>query len=64
MASKKSRCDFCGSRLGMVSYRQGMLRFYRNAHRDGYALRQRQALEAEVKRKSFYDFLILGSPSG
>jgi hypothetical protein len=59
----KTRCDFCGGRLGLISHRKGTLRFCRKAHRDAYEQRQRLNWEAEARRKTFFDFLIRGSPS-
>jgi hypothetical protein len=40
------RCAFCDGRLGLISHRQGKLRFCKKAHGRAYDLQQWQEREA------------------
>jgi hypothetical protein len=51
------RCAFCGGRLGLISHRQGSLRFCRLAHKTEYFERKRDHKVAEDRKKSWLNFL-------
>jgi hypothetical protein len=53
------RCAFCGGRLGLISQREGGLRFWQ-AHKSAYLQRPREQQKAEgrSRRKMWFDFLI------
>ncbi len=51
------RCAFCGARLGLISHREGSLRFCKQAHKSAYLQRQREQQAAEGRRKMWFDFL-------
>ena len=51
------RCAFCGGRLGLISHREGSLRFCKQAHKSAYLQRQREEQKAESGRRMWFDFL-------
>ena len=51
------RCALCGGPLGLISHRQGILRFCKLAHKAAYIERKREQLNAEQRRKLWFDFL-------
>ena len=51
------RCALCGGPLGLISHRQGMLRFCKLAHKTAYIELKREQLKAEQRRKSGSIFL-------
>jgi len=65
------RCALCGGPLGLISHREGMLRFCKLAHKTAYIERKREQLKAEQRRKSGsiflaaapLSFLIFGAPA-
>ena len=50
------RCAFCGGRLGLISYREGRLRFCKRVHKSAYLQRQREQQGAEGRRKMWLVF--------
>jgi hypothetical protein len=64
------RCALCGGPLGLISHREGMLRFCKLAHKTAYIERRREQLKAEQKNcGSIFlavaplSFLIFGAPA-
>jgi hypothetical protein len=51
------RCAFRGGRLGLISHREGSLRFCKQAHKSAYLQRQREQQEAEGRRRMLFDLL-------
>ena len=51
------RCAFCGGRLGLISHREGSLRFCKQAHKSADLQRQRQQQKAAGRRRMRFDFL-------
>jgi hypothetical protein len=51
------RCAFCGGRLGLISHREGNLRFYKQAHKSSYLQRQREQQAAKRQGRMWFDFL-------
>ena len=50
------RCAFCGGGLGLISHRNGMLRFCKLAHKSTYIERKREQQKAH-RRKLWFDLL-------
>jgi hypothetical protein len=51
------RCALCGGRLGLISHRKGRLRFCKLARKTEYIERERERQKAELRRRSWFDFL-------
>jgi len=51
------RCAFCGGRLGLISHREGTLRFCKQVHKSAFLQRQREQKESERRRRMWFGFL-------
>ena len=51
------RCAFCGGCLGLISHREGSLRFCKQAHKSSYLQCQREQQAAERRNRMWFDFL-------
>jgi hypothetical protein len=48
-------CALCGGPLGLISHREGMLRFCKLAHKTAYIERNGEQLKTEQRRKLWFD---------
>jgi hypothetical protein len=51
------RCAFCGGRLGLISHREGSLRFCKRVHKSAYLQYQCEQQEAKGRKRMWFDFL-------